>query len=148
MLREVLPEDLPILFENQRDPDAVRMAATHPRDHETFMEHWKTNVIGNASVVARTVVHEGEVAGTANTFERDGRRLVGYFFGKNYWGKGIATQAVRDLLAVDTSRPLFAFVAKHNRGSIRVLEKNGFVQIEELPNRLNDGITDVLLKLA
>ncbi len=124
------------------------MAVIEPRDREAFMTHWKTNVLVNPVVIARTVVHEGEVVGTANIFERDGRRLVGYFFGKKYWGKGIATRAVHDLLALDDTRPLFAFVAIHNCASIRVLEKNGFTQIEQLPNRLDDGITDVLLKLA
>lgn len=148
MLREVQQSDLPIFFEQQIDAEAVRMAATHPRDHEAFMTHWKTNVLVNPAVIARTVIHEGEVAGTANIFERDGRRLVGYFFGRAHWGKGIATRAVRELLELDATRPLFAFVAIHNVASIRVLEKNGFVQIEKIPNRLDDGITDVMLKLG
>jgi RimJ/RimL family protein N-acetyltransferase len=147
LLREVLPTDLSIFFEHQQDADALRMAAMLGRDHEAFTTHWQTRVLGQSSVMVRAVLHEGEVAGTINSFESGGRRLVGYFFGKKYWGKGIATMAVGEFLMLDTSRPLFAFVAKHNFGSLRVLEKNGFTRVEEIPNRLNDGITELLLKL-
>lgn len=147
-LREVLPTDLEVLFEHQRDPDALAMAAMPGRDRDTFATHWKARVLGDPSVVVRTVLVEGEVAGTVNTFVASDLRLVGYFFGKRYWGKGIATLAVQELLKIDTSRPLFAFVAEHNVASRRVLEKNGFAVVEEVPNRLNDGVTELLLKLA
>jgi RimJ/RimL family protein N-acetyltransferase len=146
-LREVLPGDLPIFFEHQRDPDALRMAAMPGRDHETFVKHWQTKVLGDPSVMVRTVIHDGAIVGTVNSFVSNGRRLVGYFFGKAHWGKGIATSAVREFLELDATRPLFAFVAKENRASLRVLEKNGFRMVEEIPDRLNDGITELLLKL-
>jgi RimJ/RimL family protein N-acetyltransferase len=38
------------------------------------------------------------------------------------------------MLNVETHRPLRAQVAKHNPGSIRVLEKNGFQRVGEEPN--------------
>ncbi len=147
-LREVLPSDLPVFYEHQADPDALRMAGMPGRDRGTFVTHWQTTVLGQPSVVVRTVLHEGNVAGTINTFESEGRRLLGYFFGKAYWGKGVATLAIREFLKLETSRPLFAFVSNDNLGSLRALEKNGFTRVEEIPNRLGDGITDVLLKLA
>ena len=148
LLREVLPSDLEILFEHQRDPDALRMAAMPGRDRDTFAMHWRARVLGDPSVVVRTVVVDEDVAGTVNTFVASDLRLVGYFFGKRYWGKGIATLAVQELLKIDTSRPLFAFVAEHNVASRRVLEKNGFTVVEQVPNRLDDGVTELLLKLA
>ena len=123
------------------------MAAMPGRDRETFVAHWQKRVLGDPSVVVRTVLHEGDIAGTVNSFVSNERRLVGYFLGKKFWGKGIATSAVRELLTIDTTRPLFAFVAKHNVASRRVLEKNGFVVVEEVESRLNDGVTEILLKL-
>ena len=48
---------------------------------------------------------------------------------------------------LDRTRPLFAFVAKENLASLRVLRKNGFAIVEEVPNRLDDGVTEILLKL-
>jgi len=41
-------------------------------------------------------------------------------------GQGVATRALAAFLRVVTERPLHAHVAKHNVGSIRVLEKCGF----------------------
>jgi RimJ/RimL family protein N-acetyltransferase len=49
----------------------------------------------------------------------------------SFRGKGIATSALRSFLGVDVERPLFAWVARHNAGSIRVLEKVGFVPAGE-----------------
>jgi RimJ/RimL family protein N-acetyltransferase len=51
---------------------------------------------------------------------------VTYWIGRSHWGKGIATNALKALLAVDRSRPLYARVAADNVASLRVLEKCGF----------------------
>jgi RimJ/RimL family protein N-acetyltransferase len=59
-------------------------------------------------------------------FERAGQPLVGYWIGRNYWGKGIATRALSEFLGQVAARPLNSRVAKHNVASIRVLEKCGF----------------------
>jgi RimJ/RimL family protein N-acetyltransferase len=125
-LRVVTNDDLPILFEHQLDPEANRMAAFPARDREAFMAHWESNVLGDPSNIARTVVVDGEVAGNVVSFGRPGKREVGYWIGREYWGRGIATKAVLAFLEVDRERPLLAHVAKHNVGSIRVLEKCGF----------------------
>lgn len=53
--------------------------------------------------------------------------------GKSHWGKGVATAALSQFLKVVTTRPLYAYVAKHNVGSIRVLEKCGFTVEHEHP---------------
>ena len=55
---------------------------------------------------------------------------VGYFVGEDYWGKGIATQALRQFVeyvfhTFDITR-ICAPVIEHNRASQRVLEKAGF----------------------
>jgi RimJ/RimL family protein N-acetyltransferase len=46
--------------------------------------------------------------------------------GKTYWGKGIATAALRQFLDLAHERPIFAWVAHHNAGSVRVVQKAGF----------------------
>lgn len=53
--------------------------------------------------------------------------MVGYWIAKEHWGKGIATQMLSQFLRIVPDRPLHAHVAKHNLGSIRVLEKCGFI---------------------
>lgn len=93
------------------------------------MAHW-TTILGDASVVVRTVVLDGEVAGNVVVFEFEGRREVGYWIGRAFWGKGVATTALRAFLREVTERPIYAGVAAHNLASIRVLEKRDFTRSE------------------
>jgi RimJ/RimL family protein N-acetyltransferase len=127
-LREVRPSDLGEFFEHQRDPEAVEMAAFPPRHLEEFMQHW-AKIIADVTVTARTIVLEGDVAGNMVCWEQDGKQLVGYWLGKRYWRKGVATGALSAFLAEFPLRPLHAHVSKHNLASIRVLEKCGFTLV-------------------
>jgi RimJ/RimL family protein N-acetyltransferase len=101
------------------------MAAFPARTRDTFMAHW-AKILGNPSVTVRTILFGGRVAGNIVCWERNGTRLVGYWIGKEYWGKGIASKALADFIGVVKGRPLFAHVAKQYTPSIRVLEKCGF----------------------
>ena len=139
-LRGVTEDDLPILFEQQRDPDAYQMAAFLPRDWDAFMAHWK-KIMSDAAVTIRAILLDGQIAGNIGSFDRADKRLVGYWLGKDYWGKGVATRALGEFLNHDQTRPLFAHVAKHNRASIRVLEKCGFTICGE--EKVIDGFGEV-----
>ncbi|MFL7870775.1 MAG: GNAT family N-acetyltransferase, partial [Anaerolineales bacterium] len=92
-LREVQESDLPIFFEQQRDPLANQMAAFPARDQEAFMAHW-AKIMKDESVILRTILFEGQVAGNVLSFEMEGKREVGYWLGREFWGKGIATVAL------------------------------------------------------
>src|SRR5512138_1547936 len=125
-LRNIEPGDLPIFYEQQLDADATRMAAFPSRDRAAFDAHWATNILGNPNAITRTVLFGNQIAGNIGSWSQDGVRLVGYWIGKEFWGKGVATRALAAFLRVVTERPLRAHVAMHNAGSIRVLEKCGF----------------------
>ena len=138
LLRNVSPSDLPIFFEHQLDPAAVAMAAFFSRDRDAFDAHW-AKILANPACVIQTIEYGGEVAGNIGSWEQEGQRYVGYWLGKAFWGKGIATLALRQLLKLD-GRPLQARVAKTNVASIRVLEKCGFERIgEDTPPPLKPG---------
>jgi RimJ/RimL family protein N-acetyltransferase len=124
-LRDVLESDLPIFFEQQLEPEAAQMAAFPARNREAFMTHWN-RIMADESVLIKTILFDGNVAGNIVSFIQLGEREVGYWLGKDYWGKGIATQALEQFLRLIETRPLYAHVAKHNIGSRRVLEKCGF----------------------
>jgi RimJ/RimL family protein N-acetyltransferase len=126
LLRDVRETDLPVFFEQQQDPVATQMAAFPSRERAAFMAHWG-RVLTDPTVVVRTILYEGQVAGNVVSFVQDDRREVGYWLGRAYWGRGITTQALAAFLAQVRARPLYAHVAKHNVGSRRVLEKCGFV---------------------
>ena len=129
VLRDVRPSDLPIFFEQQRDPDAVRMAVFFSRDREAFDAHW-AKILANPECLVQAIEHDGEVAGNIGSWESEGHRCVGYWMGKPFWGKGIATRALKEFLKQET-RLLRAHVAKTNVASIRVLEKCGFTVVGE-----------------
>lgn len=136
-LRDVEPTDLPIFYEQQLDAEATRMAAFPARDRAAFDAHWATNILGNPTAITQAIVVDGQVAGNIGSWPQEGVRLVGYWLGREYWNKGIATRALAAFLQVVTERPLYAHVVKHNIGSIRVLEKCGFSLERE--ERIDDG---------
>jgi RimJ/RimL family protein N-acetyltransferase len=146
VLRDVLETDLPIFFEQQRDPEAGRMAAFPARTWDAFLTHWRTRVLVDPRGRVQTVVVDGQVAGHVVRWEQDGQRLVGYWLGREFWGRGVATAALREFLTGEAARPLVAHVAAHNLGSIRVLEKCGFHR--EGASRGDDGVDELLFRLA
>ena len=89
------------------------------------MAHWN-RILEDESVVKKTVLFEGEVAGNVVSFVNSGEREVGYWIGREFWGRGVATQALAGFLRLEERRPLYAGVARHNVASIKVLENCGF----------------------
>ncbi|RPJ23098.1 MAG: N-acetyltransferase [Chloroflexi bacterium] len=124
-LRDVVETDLLIFFEQQLNPEATQMAALPSRNKEMFMTHW-IRIMADDSILIKTILFNGSVAGNIVCFDQLGEREVGYWLGKEYWGKGVATQALAEFLKDIDTRPLYAHVAKHNIASRRVLEKCGF----------------------
>lgn len=148
-LREVVEADLSIFFEHQLDPEAWQMASFPSRSRDGFMSHW-TKIMADDSILMKTILFDGNVAGNIVCFEQLGEREVGYWLGKEYWGKGIATRALADFLKQIVTRPLYAHVAKHNIASRRVLEKCGFVVSGEdrfFSQMLGDDIEEYILVL-
>lgn len=147
LLRDVVAEDLPIFFEHQRDPEAAQMAGFSPRERDAFLTHWRTNVLRPENVT-RTITLGTEVAGYIGSWTQDGMRLVAYWIGREHWGRGIATRALTEFLELEVTRPLHAWVAVHNSGSIRVLEKCGFQPVPTENEPGSDGVAEVLLRLG
>src|SRR5262245_57285020 len=129
-LREVQPNDLAVFFEQQLDPGARRTAAFPGRDRDAFLAHWPKWLAGGTAIL-RTIVFDGKLAGNVVCWEQAGERRVGYWLGREYWGKGIASAALSQFLRRVTTRPLYARVAQHNIASIRVLQKCGFTMSGE-----------------
>lgn len=123
-LRDVSNDDLPIFYEHQLDPNATRMAAFPARDWDTHMAHWH-KILRDETVVTKAILMGGEVAGTSSV----GNKTAS---GKSDTGSEVTTGA-RALPRSPShsscslwTRPLYAHVAEHNVGSLRVLEKCGF----------------------
>jgi [ribosomal protein S5]-alanine N-acetyltransferase len=100
------------------------------KDAKAWIENVKKQEITNNYCIEV----DGAVAGSIGYFQKDDiyRKNVeiGYFIGEEYWGKGIATEAIRLLLEIVSKNcnavRLYAEVFEHNKASMRALEKNGF----------------------
>ena len=152
-LRDVTEADLPIFFAHQLDPDAQAMAAftaRDPTDRDAFTMHWQ-RILADPVNIIRTIVVDGEVAGSVSSYQDAGRPEVTYWLGREYWGRGLATRALAECLAhVDPTRPIYARAARDNLGSLRVLEKCGFRIIGEdrgFANARGTEVEELLLQL-
>jgi len=152
ILRDVTQDDLPIFFEHQQDPGARHMVAftsRDPNDSEAFMSHW-ARILADDTITKRTILLDGQVAGNILSFQWDGKLEIGYWLGREYWGKGLATRALTHFLEIVTTRPLYAQAARDNTGSIRVLEKCGFTitgYVRSFANARNEEIEEAILIL-
>jgi RimJ/RimL family protein N-acetyltransferase len=108
--------------------------------------------LANETTINQTIVFNGQVVGSVSSYEEEGKPEVTYWLGKEYWGKGIATSALREFLAQhNKTRPIYARIAKDNLGSCRVLEKCGFTIIGEskgFANARGQEIEEFLLELV
>ncbi len=127
-IREVEASDLETFYEHQLDPEAIRMAAFVSKDRKdkvAFDAHWE-KILNSPQNTTRTIVAEGQVVGHIACYP-DGEHVeVTYWLGREFWGRGLATQALNKMLRLVVDRPIFARAASDNIGSIRVLQKCGF----------------------
>ena len=134
-LRDVEADDLALFFEHQRDPVAVAMVAFQSRDRAAFAQHW-AKLLADDTILKKTIVvasavsadspAQNQVAGNIGSWTSDGKREVGYWLDRAFWGRGVATAALTAFLRLEQTRPLYASAAKHNAASLRVLQKCGF----------------------
>ena len=93
VLRDVAESDLDAFYEHQREPEATKMALFPARDREAFDAHWQ-RLLADDSLIKKTIVHDGQVAGNIGCWEQDGRRLIGYWIGKEFgaaaWPRALA----------------------------------------------------------
>lgn len=128
VLRNLEESDLSVLFEQQRDPAANRMAAfvsRDPKDWDAYLKHWH-RILHDNTVTMKVIVLDGEVVGSVGSFLSEGKPQVTYWIGRQFWGQGIASSALSKFVQAVKTRPLYASAARDNAASIRVLEKCGF----------------------
>ncbi|MEU5703756.1 GNAT family N-acetyltransferase [Streptomyces aurantiacus] len=137
-LRSVEEADLEVFFEQEHDAEAIRRSRFTPRPRDRFMTHWATRILGDDTVLVRTVDVAGAPAGSIVAWweekengdgdgDGDGtRRFIGYWLGRSHWGRGIGTEALALFLREERTRPLYADPFAGNTASVRLLERHGF----------------------
>jgi RimJ/RimL family protein N-acetyltransferase len=127
-LRDVEQADLETFWRQEQDPEATRRSQFPAREHDKFMTHWETKVLGEPTVFVQAVEVGGELAGSIVAWWQEGERYLGYWFGRDYWGRGVATKALEQFLKLEKARPLYADPYIGNTASVKLLERHGFTR--------------------
>lgn len=137
-MRRLQDSDAPALFRMFSDPETMRYWSRPPFTQPEEAQELVTRA-GLAAKEGRSLVlgleWNGEMIGTCvlHTFEHQCRRAeIGYRMGRDYWKKGLMTEALTALIdfAFDELNliRLEADTDPRNAASIRLLERLGFVQ--------------------
>ena len=145
--------DLNSFFEFQLDEEAINLAGFTPKDpgdKTAYIEKY-TKHLNDPAINNQTIKVDGVIAGSIAKFVIEGDAEITYWIDKKFWGKGIATTALKELLKIEKVRPIFARVAFDNIGSQKVLEKCGFEKIGKdkgFANARQAVIEDYIYKLS
>ena len=128
-LRPVAPGDAAALHRIVSDETVVRMLADWPWPPNPSVTEARCGSASAAAGDLVAVIQEGTVIGMISTV----RNRLGYFLAADAWGQGLATEAVRARINAAFQAPevhyLESCVWEDNPGSLRVLQKCGFVQV-------------------
>lgn len=152
-LRPTADSELELFFQFQLDDEANYLAAfsaKDPTDKQAYIEKY-TKHLHDPAINMQTILVDGTIAGSIAKFVIEGDTEVTYWIDKSFWGKGIATAALNQLLSMETIRPIYGRTAFDNIGSQRVLEKCGFIKVgmdKGFANARQAEIEEVIYKLA
>jgi [ribosomal protein S5]-alanine N-acetyltransferase len=130
-IRPTIIEDLDTLFLFQLDKEGGYLAAFMPEDpsDKTAYINKYTKLLADPNVNNQTIILNDTIVGSIAKFVMNGDAELTYWIDRQFWGQGIATQALTLFLAIETNRPIFGRVAFDNFGSQKVLEKCHFVKV-------------------
>lgn len=138
-------EDLNTFFQFQLDPEANYLAAFTAKDSgnkEAYLQKY-TKFLTEPTITMCTIKVNDIVAGSIAKFVLENEAEITYWIDRKFWGKGIATDALREFLKIEGVRPIYGRVAFDNFGSQKVLEKCGFVKIGKDKGFANARQTEV-----
>jgi [ribosomal protein S5]-alanine N-acetyltransferase len=126
-------DELAKIANNKNIADNLRDLFPHPYKKKNARE-WIERVKHENPQTNFCVDVDGAVAGSIGfMLKEDVYRKnveIGYFIGEEFWGQGVATEAVRQLVDHIAKNfeaiRIYAEVFEHNKASMRALEKNGF----------------------
>lgn len=135
-----------IQYEKIRDPQIWAMIPMTDKTLEQAIADYEKTLLPGAASFGLTVYADGAYIGDVWCYcidpEEEPNAMVGYcIFEKDLWGRGIATEALRQFEKIAVSRfglkTLGGIAYCSNQASLRVLEKSGYEKREEFTE---DGV--------
>jgi ribosomal-protein-alanine N-acetyltransferase len=150
-LREYADSDLERLVSLANNQKVSRyLVYTFPHPYTTKDAEWWIGIGSKQhGAITRAIEYQGVFVGSVGINPQSGWREhlaeIGYWVAEDYWGKGIATAALREMtdyaFTNRSFRKLFAPVLAPNISSMRVLEKCGYHREAILKDEVQkDGI--------
>lgn len=139
-LKERTKENVIEYFEKSHDPEIQRFLPQKAKTLSEALADYEKTKLPDANSFGLTVYADGVYVGDVWCYCIDKNEvpnaMLSYcIFEKSYRGKGVASAAVFEFIKVIETRFLLksigAFVFAENLASVRVLEKNGFLLMEE-----------------
>src|SRR5690606_22558197 len=94
-------DDLHTLFQFQLDKEANYFAAftpINPADKQAYLTKY-SKLLNDPTVNNQTIIVDNVIAGSIAKFIMHGDAEITYWIDKKYWGKGIATSALKNFLS-------------------------------------------------
>lgn len=138
-LRDRTEETVRVYFNMTRDEEIQSLCPQKAKTEDEAVADFYETLSDNAKSYGRTIYIDGEYIGDIWCYcidrDENPNAMVSYcIFKKGYWGRGIGSIALEMFLKEVTEKlqlkSIGAFTYANNIGSIRVLEKNGFVLSE------------------
>jgi len=130
-LRPTLYADLETHYQFQLDEEANYLAAftsSSSSDKKAYLEKY-AKFLNEPSINNQTILIDRIIVGSIAKFVIEGDAEITYWIDRKFWGRGIATKALKAFLSIETNRPIYGRVAFDNLGSQKVLENCGFVRV-------------------
>lgn len=145
-LRERTETHVRIQYEKIRDPEIWAMIPMTEKTLEQAIADYKKTLLPGAASFGLTIYVDGSYVGDIWFYcidlEEEPNTMIGYcIHEKEFWNRGIATEALKQFLEIAVPRfglkTVGGIAYCANRASLRVMEKNGFVKVEEFTE---DGV--------
>lgn len=153
-LKKRTADSVKTYFEKADRPEIKQVLPQKAKTVGEALADYEQTLLPDAESFGKTVYVDGKYVGDVWCYcidmdEEPNCMLSFCIFELEYWNKGIATTAVKmfiqNICALYHVKTIGAFTFSDNLASIRVLEKNGFVVMEEFEE---DGVLSKYLQLA
>jgi len=137
LLRHLRLSDAHDIYKNVKDKEVSKWTATipypYPKDGAVkFIRHAQYHADKDKDLILG-IEYDGRIIGVISLMhinKTHKRAELGYWLGKKFWGKGIMTESVRQILKIAFQKKklhrIYAKVFQENLPSQKVLERCGF----------------------